>query len=58
MEIPFEIWLNISRFIPSDELQSLYAVNHALFAIAMNERYKVTHFDYRREMLRNVETLG
>lgn len=58
MEIPFEIWLSISRFIPSNELQGLYGVNHAFFTIAMTERYKVTDFDYRQEIFQNAETSG
>lgn len=57
MNIPVEIWLNIARFIPLDELLHLYSVNHVLFNIAMDARYRTINFEYHREMFENVERL-
>ncbi|KAJ7280171.1 hypothetical protein C8J57DRAFT_120430 [Mycena rebaudengoi] len=39
--VPFEIWLHITEFMPPAEVRSLYGVNHSLFEIAMDARYKV-----------------
>jgi hypothetical protein len=44
MDLPFEIWLHITSFVPTDQLRRLYAVNRILYAIAMSERYKVIGF--------------
>jgi hypothetical protein len=40
MILPFEIWLHIASYIPTDHLKTLYAVNHAFFVISMDEQYK------------------
>jgi len=50
MHLPFDIWLHITSFLPASQLRNLYGVNHALFEIAMDERYKEMRFDFRSEM--------
>ncbi|KAF9458167.1 hypothetical protein BDZ94DRAFT_144589 [Collybia nuda] len=57
MEFPFEIWLHISRFIPSYELQGLFCVNHALFNIAMDKRFKLLRFRRRKDIITNITLL-
>ena len=49
MYLPFDIWLHIASFLPSSQLRNLYTVNHALFEIAMDERYKEIRFDFRSD---------
>ena len=51
VDLPLEIWLYIASFIPPDQLRKLYAVNHALFVIAMEERYKEVHLCEELEMM-------
>ncbi|KAF5331929.1 hypothetical protein D9611_008934 [Ephemerocybe angulata] len=39
--IPFDVWANIARFLPSDTLKELYSVNQAFLKLSMDERYRV-----------------
>ncbi|KAF9473911.1 hypothetical protein BDN70DRAFT_997394 [Pholiota conissans] len=41
-DLPYDIWEYITTFLPSAETKKLLDVNHALFDIAMNERYRTT----------------
>jgi len=38
--LPYDIWVQITSYLPDDEVKLLYAVNQALFDIAMNLRYR------------------
>jgi hypothetical protein len=44
VDLPFEVWLHIASFIPTDQLRRLYAVNRIFYAIAMTEKYKAIDF--------------
>jgi F-box-like len=58
MHLPFDIWLHIASFLPVSQLRNLYAVNRALFDIAMDERYKEIRFDWHRSgMIRKLKLL-
>lgn len=57
MDFPFEIWLNIARFLSLEELQCLYSVNRALFSIAMDERCKLLRFRRRKKIIETVRLL-
>jgi hypothetical protein len=39
MDLPFDVWLYIASFIPTEELQTLYGVNRIFFNIAMDINY-------------------
>ena len=39
-DLPYDIWFQITTYLPDDEVKLLYAVNQALFDIAMNLRYE------------------
>ncbi|KAF5381670.1 hypothetical protein D9615_005566 [Tricholomella constricta] len=41
---PYDVWFNISRFIPRNVLSTLYGVNRSFFEIATNARYEVVTF--------------
>jgi hypothetical protein len=41
-DIPYDVWLCITQFIPRNELLRLYGVDCTLFDIVMNERYRET----------------
>ncbi|KAF8055250.1 hypothetical protein FPV67DRAFT_1544738 [Lyophyllum atratum] len=43
-DIPSDIWLYITRFIPSNTLRSLYSLNSLFLDLALNERYKEVNF--------------
>lgn len=45
-QLPYDIWLHITRFIPPLEIGQLYAVNSSLFNIAMDQRYRQISFAY------------
>jgi hypothetical protein len=40
MDLPYEIWLQIVEFLPSDFVRTLLTVNSSLFEIATDERYR------------------
>lgn len=44
IQLPHEIWEEICSFLDSNETKGLYAINSALFEIAMNERYRDISF--------------
>ncbi|TFK65118.1 hypothetical protein BDN72DRAFT_962730 [Pluteus cervinus] len=46
MELPYDIWLHIARFLPAEHVRRLYCVNHAWYDIAMDERYRSVSFQY------------
>jgi len=39
-DLPHNIWSQITSHLPDNEVKLLYAVNRALFDIAMNLRYE------------------
>ncbi|KAF9468423.1 hypothetical protein BDZ94DRAFT_1318071 [Collybia nuda] len=43
-DIPTDIWLYISYFIPHKELRDLYSVNSTFLQLALNERYQDVDF--------------
>lgn len=45
-QLPYDIWLHITRFIPALHLGQLYSLNSALFNIAMDQRYRQISFAY------------
>lgn len=57
ISLPFEVWLKIASFLPRDDRQKLYTVNHSLFQIAMDERYRVQYFYFRNQILANLKYL-
>jgi hypothetical protein len=40
MDLPLDIWHRIVSFIPTEQLRTLYGVDHTFFNLAMNIRYK------------------
>ena len=38
--LSYDIWFQITSYLPDDEVKLLYAVNRALFDIAMDLRYE------------------
>ena len=40
MNLPYDIWFQITSYLPDDEVKLLYAVNQVLFDIAMDLRYE------------------
>ncbi|KAL0954942.1 hypothetical protein HGRIS_003875 [Hohenbuehelia grisea] len=44
-DVPRDIWLHISQFIPPHDLRNLYAVNSAFFDVAMKLRYETLSVD-------------
>jgi hypothetical protein len=40
MDLPYDIWLEIVKFLPGDIVRRLFSVNRVLFEIAMDERYR------------------
>lgn len=50
-DLPFEIWLHIASFLPTDQLQRLCTVNRMLYGIAMSEKYKVIDFCKEAKMV-------
>ena len=40
MDLPYDIWSQITGYLPDNEVKLLYAVNRALFDIAMDLRYE------------------
>ena len=44
VDIPYDVWKHITDFLPSDDVKNLLTINHALFNIAMDERYKSSLF--------------
>ena len=40
MDLPLDVWHHIVSFIPAEQLRTLYGVDHTLFNLAMNIRYK------------------
>ncbi|KAG6918804.1 hypothetical protein DXG01_011556 [Tephrocybe rancida] len=55
---PYDVWVNISRFIPRDVVETLYGVNRSFFQIATSVRYEVLAFVKRDKhtkwLLRNL----
>lgn len=52
--IPYDVWSNISRFIPRDALSSLATVNRTFSILAAQARYEVVtfcKFDHDTELL-------
>ena len=49
MDLPLDVWYHIISFIPTEQLQTLYAVNHTFFNLAMNIRYQEADL-YRVEL--------
>ena len=43
-DLPLEIWLHITSFLPTHQLQRLCTVNRILYGIAMSEKYKAIDF--------------
>ncbi|KAG6817376.1 hypothetical protein H0H87_009563 [Tephrocybe sp. NHM501043] len=41
---PYDIWVNISRYIPRDVVETLYGVNRSFLKIATSTRYKALTF--------------
>lgn len=41
-QLPYDVWLMISKLLSSDETQRLYPVNQALYHISMDARYKTS----------------
>jgi len=41
-EIPYDVWLIITSHLSSNEIIRLLPINHALFNIAMDERYRTS----------------
>jgi len=39
-DLPYDIWFQITTYLSHDEVKLLYAVNRALFDIAMDLRYE------------------
>ena len=48
--IPPEIWLHVTKFIPEEDLRDLFGVNSIFFNIAMDIRY--------REIVISTATIG
>jgi hypothetical protein len=44
MDLPFEIWLHIASFLPTDQLQRMHTLSRMFYGIAMTEKYKVIDF--------------
>jgi hypothetical protein len=40
MDLPLDVWHRIISFIPTEQLRTLYGVDHTFFNLAMNLRYK------------------
>jgi hypothetical protein len=40
MELPTEIWLYISKFIPDDTLRQMLEVNRVFYSLSMDIRYR------------------
>jgi hypothetical protein len=40
MYLPLDVWHHIISFIPTEQLRTLYGVDHTFFNLAMNIRYK------------------
>ena len=55
--LPFEIWLTVMDFIPSDDHLKLCSVNRDFFEIIMNERYRSVQLQRRRDIIKNLELL-
>lgn len=56
-DIPFDVWLEIANYLSPHDRKGLYSVNHALFEIAMDERYKLVYFQYAKEIAANMDIL-
>lgn len=53
--LPPEIWLNIAQHLPSDSLQRLSTLNHALYEAAMDDRYSRMHLGaFGANIIRNM----
>ncbi|KAF9048635.1 hypothetical protein BJ165DRAFT_1039764 [Panaeolus papilionaceus] len=61
IQLPYDIWFTISKYLSSDELKRLYSVNKALFYISMDEKYKaasigsLSQSDTARSLVRLIE---
>ncbi|RDB18296.1 hypothetical protein Hypma_000554 [Hypsizygus marmoreus] len=44
LNVPSDIWIYISQFIPTKALRNLYSVNRVFLHLALNERYKEISF--------------
>lgn len=57
MDLPFDIWVHITTFLPASQRCKLYAVNHALFEIAMDEQYRAMDLSHRPGITKTIERL-
>ncbi|KAG5642235.1 hypothetical protein DXG03_003359 [Asterophora parasitica] len=58
VNLPHEIWLHISQYIPASVLEGLVSVNSTFYDIAMDCRYRQISFAFLdNRMLRNLQRL-
>lgn len=57
-DLPFDLWFEILSYLPSNDRRRLYSINHAIFEIAMDERYRELRFKDGRQILINLELLS
>jgi hypothetical protein len=50
IDIPFDVCSHIASFLSPEHRRNLYAINHAFFTIAMDERYKNVHLGHDADM--------
>lgn len=50
IDIPFDVCSHIASFLSPEHRRNLYAINHAFFTIAMDERYKDIHLGCDADM--------
>ncbi|KAG6909017.1 hypothetical protein DXG01_002403 [Tephrocybe rancida] len=57
LNLPFEIWSRIASFLQPECVKKLYSVNHAMFQIGMEEKYRLALFRSSDDLLRVIPLL-
>lgn len=59
VELPYELWLQITQYLPGHAVTSLMSVNRSLYNIALDERYKVVIWEKldMKMMIRSLTSL-
>ncbi|KAG6873336.1 hypothetical protein C0995_000195 [Termitomyces sp. Mi166 len=58
VNLPFEIWARIASFLPVQVVKKLYSLNHAMFEIAMKEKYRALLLESPGDILKALVILA